>query len=118
MNSPVIGFAHKPSVANLSIETMEFTWIPKMDKSHIIFEQIDNVNGFDYYYYKDILIIPDPIPVSTSNQHKSIIINDLEIECTGSFVVFFHFNLIKGVIYADSLTFPEYILLKNNIECC
>ncbi|MGR3779137.1 hypothetical protein ACT1UG_26465 [Bacillus paramycoides] len=75
------------------------------------------VDGFDYYYINQILVIPDPIPVARVNWNKNIIINDLTVGCVGSFLAFFHFNLNQDIIYADSLTLPEYVFLQNTLQC-
>lgn len=112
-----IGFGFKPSIACLTIEDMELTWIHKIDKGHDIFQQFSSVEGFDYYFINDILVIPDPVPSARVTWHRKIGINDLEIECRGSFLVFFNFNEVKeGIIFADSLTLPQFVFLKSNIR--
>ncbi len=113
----LIGFGFKPSIACLTIEEMELTWIHRMDKEHDIFQQLSSVDGFDYYFINDILVIPDPMPVAREKWNRKIGINGLEIECRGSFLVFFNFNEVKeGVIFADSLTLPQFEFLKSSIR--
>lgn len=112
-----IGFSYKPSIAYLSIENMELSWIQELDKEHAIFQQLSSVDAFDYYFIQDILVIPDPIPVVRNNWNRNINIIKLEIECNGSFLVFFKFNEVKdGIILANSLTLPQYEFLKNSIR--
>lgn len=112
-----IGFGFKPSVVLLSIEDRQLTWLSKIEKEHAIFKQLTKVNGFDFYFIDDILVIPDPIPVARENWNRKIGINDLEIECMGSWLVFFSFKEVKKEIFlADSLTLPQYDFLKNRIR--
>lgn len=113
----VIGFDFKPSVACLTFEKMELTWIHRMDKEHNIFQQLSSVDGFDYSFINDILVISDPVPVAREKWNRKIGINDLELECRGNFLVFFNFNEVKkGVIFADSLKFPQFEFLKSSIR--
>lgn len=112
-----IGFAFKPSVAILTIDDMELTWLPKIEEEHAIFKQLKMTNEFDFYFINDILVIPDPIPVARENWNRKIGINDLEIECGGSWLVFFSFKEIKEeILLADSLTLPQYEFLKNRVR--
>lgn len=111
-----IAFAYHPSIALLKIDTMEFDWITDTQENDKIFNQLSKVDDFDYYYINQILIIPDPIPLPRLNWSKKIIINNLEIECKGKFLAFCHYNNNDNIIFANSLTFPEYIFLKNNID--
>ncbi|WP_010170785.1 hypothetical protein [Bacillus coahuilensis] len=113
----VIGFGFKPSVACLTIEKMELTWIHRMDKEHNIFQQLSSVYGFDYSFINDILVIPDPVPVAREKWNRKIGINDLKIECRGNFLVFLNFNEVKeGVIFANSLKLPQFEFLKSSIR--
>jgi len=113
----VILFGLKPSVGYLNIENMELTWIHKMEKEHEIFQQLSSVEGFDYSFINDILVIPDPVPVARVNWNKKIGINKLEVECPGSFLAFFNFHEVKeGVIFANSLTLPQFEFLKKRIR--
>lgn len=113
----VIGFGFKPSVAYLNIYNMELSWIQSMDKDHEIFRQLSNVEEFDYSFINDILVIPDPVPVGREEWNRKVGINGLEIECRGNFLVFFNFKSVKeGVILADSLTLPQFELLKSSIR--
>ena len=112
----MIAFAYQPSIALLKIDTMQFDWITDTKENDKIFKQLSEVDNFDYYYINKILIIPDPIPSPRLNWSKKIIIDNLEIDCTGKFLAFFHYNNTNDIILADSLTFPEYIFLKNNID--
>lgn len=112
-----IAFAYQPSIALLKINTMEFDWITDIKENDKIFKQLSKVNDFDYYYINDILIIPDPIPSPRLNWSKKFLINNLKIDCKGKFLAFFHYNRYnENIIFADSLRFPEYIFLKNNIK--
>ena len=113
----IIGFAYQPSIALFKIDTMEFDWLHDKKENNKIFDHLSKVNNnFDYYYINNILIIPDPIPCPRSNWTKKIFIDNLEIECNGNFIYFLHYEINKNVILADSLTFPEYLFLKNNIK--
>ncbi|QTB26594.1 hypothetical protein [Lysinibacillus sphaericus] len=112
-----IGFAFKPSVALLSIDDMQLTWLPKIEKEHAIFKQLSKVKEFEFYFINDILVIPDPIPVARENWNRKIGINDLEIECMGSWLVFLSFKELKEeFFFAESLTLPQYEFLKNRIR--
>ncbi|WP_238907166.1 hypothetical protein [Clostridium sp. YIM B02506] len=111
-----IAFAYQPSISLLTIDTMEFDWITDTKETTKIFEQLSKVNDFEYYYINQILIIPDPIPSPRLNWSKKVIINNLEIDCNGRFLAFFHYNNNGNTIFANSLTFPEYIFLKDNID--
>lgn len=111
-----IAFSHKPSIALLKIDTMELNWITDTKENDMVFNQLSKVDNFDYYYINEILIIPDPIPSPRLNWSKKIIVNTLEIECKGKFLYFFNYNNINNVILANSLTFPQFIFLKNNID--
>lgn len=111
-----IAFAYNPSIALLRIDTMEFDWITDIKENDKIFKQLSKVNDFDYYYINRILIIPDPIPSPRLNWSKKILIDNLEINCKGNFLAFFNYNNNNNIIFANSLTFPEYIFLKNNIN--
>lgn len=113
----VIGFDFKPSVACLTIEDMELTWIHSIAKEHNIFRKFSSVDGFDYNFTNDILVIPDPVPVAREKWNRKVGINDLEIECRGNFLAFFNFNEVKeGIIFADSLTLPQFEFLKRSIR--
>lgn len=112
-----LGFSFKPSVAILSVDEMQLTWLPKIEKEHDIFKQLSKVNDFNFYFINDILVIPDPIPVARGNWNKKIGINDLEIECKGSWLAFFSFEESDGeILLADSLTLPQYEFLKNRVR--
>lgn len=111
-----IAFAYQPSIALLTIDNMSFNWITNTEENNKIFRQLSNVNSFDYYYINQILVIPDPIPSPRLNWSKKVLINNLEIECNGQFLAFFHYSNNENIIFANSLTFPEYIFLKNNID--
>lgn len=112
-----IGFSFKPSVALLNLESMELSWIQNIHKDHPIFQQLSSVDSFDYYFLKDVLVIPDPIPVPRYNWNKNVCIDTLEIECKGSFLAFFKFNKVNDdVLIAESLTLPQYEFLKNSIH--
>lgn len=112
-----IGFVYQPSIALFKIDTMELDWIHYKKENNNIFNQLSKVNNdFDYYYINNILVIPDPIPCPRSNWSKKIFIDNLEIECEGNFISFFHYEIHKNVIIADSLALPEYLFLKNNIK--
>lgn len=111
-----IGFGFKPSVVLLSIDDLKFTWLPRIEKKHAIFKQLEKVNGFDFYFINEILVIPDPIPVARENWNRKIGINDLEIECRGSWLIFCSFKEVKEEIFlAESLTLPQYEFIKNRI---
>lgn len=113
----IIGFDIKPSVAYLTIVDMKLSWIHRMDKEHDIFQRLSSVDGFDYYFTNDILVIPDPVPVAREQWNRKIGINRLKIECRGSFLIFFHFNEVsEGIILADSLTLPQFEFLKSSIR--
>lgn len=114
----IIAFGYKPSIGLLKIDTMEFKWLLEIEKNHEIFERISKVADFDYYYMNEILIIPDPLFSFRLNWYRKIFIDDLEIECKGNFLAFFHykFNNNKDIVFADSLLLTEYIYLKNNIK--
>ena len=111
-----IGFAYQPSIALLEIDTMEFDWIHDKKENNNIFDKLSKIKNFDYYYMNNILIIPDPIPSPRLNWSKRVFIDNLEIECKGNFISFFHYEINKNFILADSLTFPEYLFVKNNIR--
>lgn len=112
-----ITFAYKPSVAFLSIEDMKLTWLQEIEKGHFIFEQLAKGDGFDFYFINDILVIPDPISVAREKWNRKIVINSLEIECFGSWVVFFNFKeLNTEMFFADTLSLPQYEFLKKRIQ--
>ena len=113
MDYSTIAFTYQPKIALLLLDNMQFDWV-NTEETDKVFKQISKVNNFDYYYINEILIIPDPIP--RINWSKDILINNLEINCKGKFLAFFHYSNINNVTLADSLTFPEYIFLKNNIQ--
>lgn len=113
----LIAFAFEPSIVFLELENMELYWLNNISQNNKIFKQLSKVNDFDYYYINEILIMPDPIPSPRLNWSKKILINNLEIDCKGKFLAFFHYNKYnENIIFADSLRFPEYIFLKNNIQ--
>ena len=113
----VIGFDFLPSLACLTIEGMALNWIHSMDKEHDFFRQLSSVNGFDYYFINDILIIPDPLPVARERWNRKLGINNLIIEFRGSFIVFFSFNEVKkDFLLAGSLSLPQFEFLKSSIR--
>jgi len=113
----LITFAFEPSIVFLEIENMELYWLNNISQNNKIFKRLNINDGFDYYFFNNILIIPDPIPSPRTNWSKKILINNLEVDCKGKFLAFFHYNKYnENIIFADSLRFPEYIFLKNNIQ--
>ncbi len=111
----LIAFAFEPSIGFLEIENMEISWLNNIDKNDEIFKRLND--GFDYYFFNNILIIPDPIPSPRLNWNKKISIKDkLEIDCNGQYISFFHFEKNDNILFAKSLTLPEYIFLKDNIH--
>lgn len=112
-----IGFAYKPSIGLLFIDEMRLTWLTKIEKEHDIFKQLSMLSEFDFYFIKDILVITDPVPVARENWNRKIGIDDLEIECMGSWLAFFSFKELKEEIFlAESLTLPQYEFLKRRIR--
>lgn len=112
-----IGFSFKPSVGFLSFDDMKLIWLPKIGKEHAIFQQLAKADGFDFYFIRDILIIPDPIPVAKENWNRKIDIDSVEIECSGNWLSFYSFEKTeKGIFLADSLTLPQFEFLKNRIR--
>ncbi|MGU8435410.1 hypothetical protein ACV3P8_15415 [Clostridium perfringens] len=61
---------------------MEIFWLNNIDKNDEFFKRLNN--GFDYYFFYNILIILDHIPSPRLNWSKIISIKDvLEIYCKG-----------------------------------
>ena len=113
----LITFAFEPSIVFLEIENMELYWLNNISQNNKIFKRLTINDGFDYYFFNNILFIPDTIPSPRTNWSKKILINNLEVDCKGKFLAFFHYNKYnENIIFADSLRFPEYIFLKNNIQ--
>lgn len=113
----LIAFDFEPSIGFLEIEHMDITWLNNINKNDEIFKRLNLTDGFDYYFFNNILIIPDPIPSPRLNWNKTISIKDaLEIDCEGQYISFFHFEKNDNVLFAKSLTLPEYIFLKDNIH--
>lgn len=113
----LITFAFEPSIGFLEIENMELSWLNNISQNNKIFKRLNPNDGFDYYFFNNILIIPDPIPSPRLNWNKTISIKDkLEIDCKGKYISFFHFEKNDNIIFAKSLTLPEYIFLKDNIN--
>ena len=98
---------------------MKLNRVNNVQKNNEVFEELNyfikSTGGFDYYYINQILIIPDPIPSPRLNWYKKIYIDDLEVKCNGKYIIFFHYEDKENFVYVDSLSFPEYIFLKNNI---
>lgn len=114
-------FSNNISMVLLEIENMKLDWVNNVEKNNKIFDElkyeIRSTGGFDYYYINQILIIPDPIPPSRLNCDKTIYIDDLELNCKGKYIAFFHYEDKENFVKVDSLSFPEYIFLKNKIFC-
>lgn len=112
-----IGFGFKPSVGFLTFDDMELIWLPKIEKEHAVFQQLEKVDRFDFYFINDILIIPDPIPIARENRNRKIDVDSLEIECNGNWLIFFSFKETKKeILFAESLTLPQYEFLKSRIR--
>lgn len=111
---PVIGFAFQPSPAILNLNTMELEYLQRIEKNHEVFKNLSQ--SFNYAYINDILVIPEQ-RTNKSIRERTLIIKNLELECYGEYVLFFHFEVINDVIFADSLTLPEFKFLKDYCEC-
>ncbi|MDE5977227.1 MAG: hypothetical protein K2G70_02010 [Turicibacter sp.] len=115
-----IGFMREPNIGILNIEENGvFKWEPKLRQDDRLFEIIENAihsGGFDYYYYKDdILIIPDPReldhPLSTFELGR------LSFQTRGEFVLFFRIEKkTDGVILANSLDLTQFYYIQNNLK--
>ncbi|WP_071130173.1 hypothetical protein [Enterococcus timonensis] len=114
MNDDDIGFANNVSIGFLDVSTMELTRIDHVDENHFIFTRIQS--SFDWFYQGDVMIIPDPVPTPRRNWNKIASVNGQEIECMGEFIVFFHFENIKGKLnFATSLSLPEFNHIKQGL---
>lgn len=108
-------FLRNISIGLLEISTSKFSRLENVGKEHAIFEKIKP--PFDWYFYDNILVIPDPVPIAREKWYKKVGINDFGIECRGSFLVFFNFIEVNdGIVLADSLTLPQFEFLKRSIR--
>lgn len=114
VEADTIGFANNLSIGLLNVRTMELKRIENVDENHYIFKRIKE--PFDWFFYGEIMIISDSIPVARKNWNKVLSIGDLKIECKGEFVAFFHFKKFDRVNYATSLTLPEFETIKYDIK--
>ncbi|MGE7935101.1 hypothetical protein [Viridibacillus arvi] len=117
----MIGFSNNPHIAIMWLDAQnpELSWNHYVERNADVFTKIDEMvkEGFDYYFINDILIIPNSISNSTQlNLVEGVYIEGLHIK-VNTFIAFFHIvQKDEGIIFADSLTLPEFNYLKQNLK--
>lgn len=116
-----IAFSNKPHIAImwLDVQNPELIWNNSVERNATFFTKIGEMvkGGFDYYFINDVLIIPEPIPNSKQlNLIDGVYIEGIDIHAN-TFIAFFHItHKDDGIIFADSLTLPEFNYLKHNLK--
>lgn len=116
-----IAFFNRPHIAIiwLDVQNPKLVWNHYVERNADVFKKLDDMvkEGFDYYVINDVLIIPDPVSNSQQlNLVDRVYIDGLHIKAK-TFIAFFHIvQKDEGIIFADSLTLPEFNYLKHNLK--
>lgn len=116
-----IAFFNRPHIAIiwLDVQNPKLIWNHYVERKADVFNKLDDMvkEGFDYYFINDVLIIPDPVSNSQQlNLVDRVYIDGLHIQAN-TFIAFFHIvQKEEGIIFADSLTLPEFNYLKHNLK--
>lgn len=108
MNDTMLAFGNNLSIGYLDIKTMELKRLNNISENHPIFTR--NPPPYDYYFVRNILIIPDPVKIRTINLFNQ------EIE-TGEFIACFNYEEIKeNCLFVTSLTLPQFTFLNHEVQ--
>lgn len=116
-----IAFFNRPHIAIiwLDVQNPKLIWNHYVERNADVFNKLDDMmkEGFDYYFINDVLIIPNPVSNSQQlNLVDRVYIDGLHIQAN-TFIAFFHIvQKEEGIIFADSLTLPEFSYLKHNLK--
>lgn len=116
INLSNIVFQTKPTIGYFDVSEDQLYWKSKVLDDDMIFqhfEQSTESDGFTFYYHENILMIPDPKPSPHVHWDNEIsLCGNQKIDCPGTFIACFHFEIINDVIVASSLTIAEFEHLK------